>query len=486
MACTVTPPRMKFFRGLSPVAFLLLTWVLALLLCRSYPVQSDEGYTLNAAWQVWSGLKMYDDFRLFVGPGAAYSVYWLWRIVGAPSFLAARSLSLALSFSSITVLYLLLRRAGVRGVVLATTVVLWVSSSALCVLLNHNSFSAFAASWFLLPYLRIVGGSGDADAGPPSRSAIWAGMAAGAVFVFVPMKGCWLVAAAIGFWLWISRGRGNSFRTVAALLAAFVAVIAPLFIVWRPATLVRNWVLIPLAGDYLGHTTAAGRYGLLAIAILLGMGWGARRLHDRTLGALAAVQAALFMGTIHNLEPSHLAINAFPALVFAALASERVIRAREGAAGRTSLPATALMALFAGAVAVWMAFTPGGRGSLEESTLYVDFVARPPRAPLASPRIAAAHAIYAGPFLPGLYYLFQKKNPFFVSETVVCDATCQRALVVELAAVRPELAFLDYQMARSLHYDADGPVDVYLRDHYRRCPTPGVIEVRALDPSWCP
>ena len=63
-------------------------------------MQPDEGYTLNAAWQMWNGMKMYEDFRLFVrrarvrgGP--------VWTMFGGPSFLSARVLSLFLSFSSI-------------------------------------------------------------------------------------------------------------------------------------------------------------------------------------------------------------------------------------------------------------------------------------------------------------------------------------------------------------------------------------------------
>ena len=81
--------------GLRPV---LGPRVPASLLQRSFILQSDEGYTLNAAWQVWNGMKMYDDFRLFVAPGAGYSVYWLWTLTGGPSFLGARVLSLLLSF----------------------------------------------------------------------------------------------------------------------------------------------------------------------------------------------------------------------------------------------------------------------------------------------------------------------------------------------------------------------------------------------------
>ena len=60
-------------------------------------------------------MKMYDDFSLFVGPGGGYAVYLVWVLTGSPSFLAARVLSLLLSWASIVAVYLLLARRGIRG-----------------------------------------------------------------------------------------------------------------------------------------------------------------------------------------------------------------------------------------------------------------------------------------------------------------------------------------------------------------------------------
>jgi hypothetical protein len=131
---------------------------------------------------------------------------------------------------------------------------------------------------------------------------------------------------------------------------------------------------------------------------------------------------------------------------------------------------------------------PSGRPVFKESTLYVDFIRRVSRNIFPSSRVAAAHAIYAGPFMPGLYFALGKRNPFFVSETVVCDGPCQGRLLAQLADVKPEIAFLDYVMVRHLGYDDNNPVDRYFRDRYVACRQEeyeGVI-VRAIDASWCP
>jgi hypothetical protein len=139
----------------------------------------------------------------------------------------------------------------------------------------------------------------------------------------------------------------------------------------------------------------------------------------------------------------------------------------------------------AGTVSVWIALTPGGRAFLSSSTLAVDVLGHP-REVFANPRVAAARAIYAGPFLPGLYYLLGKPNPYFVSETVVCDDRCQERLVAELQAVRPELAFLNYAMIAHLSYDQSAAADAFVREHYARCADRGFFQVFALDARGCP
>jgi hypothetical protein len=470
-------------RAGEPSLFLACAFLLTVLLARSLLLQSDEGYTLNAAWQVWTGLKMYDDFRLVVGPGSGYAIYWAWRLWGSPSLLVARLVALALSFWSTTGFYLLLRRLGVRGVTLATAVIVWLFASSLYVFLNHNSFSAFAAIWFTLALIRVVQArSTGAAVGDRSRDHALVGVAAGVVFLFLPIKASLLAAAAAAFLF--ATGRPPRLRPLLALTVGFAVVIAPLCLIWSPATLIRQWLIIPFTGnyDYFGHTSASRPFVAVTIAVVAVMAWTALRLRDRALQALTAVQIALFLGMSHNMEPAHFATNAFPIVVFASVVlGRRFSRSLVEEGFRAVL----VMGGVTIALIVWTVASPAGAEFFSESTLSVDLLGHRPKA-FTSPRIAAARAIYAGPFLPGLYYLLGKKNPFFVSETVVCDEACHRQLIAELAAVRPELVFLDYAMVRPLSYNENAPVDAYLRAHYVACSGYGEMTVRAADARFCP
>ncbi|HSS37760.1 MAG TPA: hypothetical protein VLT58_03225, partial [Polyangia bacterium] len=298
-----TRPR-AWLRASEPIVILACAFGLILVFSRSFLIQSDEGYTINAAWQVWTGLRMYDDFRLFVGPGSAYAVESVWRLVGSPSFLAARWVSVGLAFGGSVGLYLLLRRLAVRGVSLAVGLLLWLSLSSLYVLLNHNSFSSFAAIWFLLALVRVVQTQG--DGGDSRTPQVLVGVAAGVVFWFLPIKGS-LLAFTGASYLCATAGARRRVRPVISVAAGFAVVVAPLFLMWNPLTLLRQWLIIPITGDYLGHTSASGVYRWAALAVVVAMAATALRLRDRVLQALACVQAALFVAMLHNMEASHFA-----------------------------------------------------------------------------------------------------------------------------------------------------------------------------------
>lgn len=472
-------------RAGGPLLFLGLAFFLTLLLTRSYLVNSDEGYTLNAAWQLWNGMKMYDDFRLFVGPGSGYAIYLLWHLIGSPSFLAARLLSLAFSFSATTAIYMTLREIGVRGTGLVFAVAIWLSASSLYVPLNHNSFSTFAATWFLLLFLRVARKNGEGSGEKHrTRDHVLVGVAAGTVFLFLQTKGLLLASAATAF-VFLVGFKKRDFRPALALMGGFLAVVAPLFAIWRPSVLVREWFIVPLTGNYLGHTGASTGIAVACLALTCGMGWIAMRRADRVLQALAVTQAALIASMTHNMELHHLAINVFPAIVFGmAVVNDRITRD-----GRTAnLSSEIAMAIVVGMYGLFCVATPVGADFFRSSTLYVDLLGRESRILFSSPRIAEAHAIYAGPFLPGLYFQLDKKNPYFVSETIVCNPECQHRLVGQLSTTKPELAFLQYEMVRHLGYDENSPVDVYLREHYTLCTGDyyGGMIVRASQARWCP
>jgi hypothetical protein len=316
------------------------------------------------------------------------------------------------------------------------------------------------------------------------------GIGIGVVTLFLHTKGMFLLAA-LSALTFFAVGGWRGVRAAAAVGVGALCVTLPLLLVWRPSVLYREWFQVPMAADYLGHTAASRPLAIACLVVTAAITVIAFRLRDRRLIAVAIFQAALVGSVLYNVDVPHVGINAFPLVVFVPLALQRHAASKrpEGAPPPAEkFPATATMAIVVGMVGVLIA-TPAGRASFRDSTLYVDFIRRVPRNIFPQPKVAAAHAVYIGPFMPGLYFLLGKKNPFFVSETIVCGPDCLRRLRGEIEQVKPEIAFLNYEMARHMRYDANNPVDTYFRDRYVRCPDNPNFEgliTRAIDPSWCP
>ena len=74
-----------------------------------HPIDSDEGYVLNMAWQIWHGKRLYHDFYEFIPPGTAEFILLSWKIWGSASYAAAKLFFAVIWLFSFLGLFLTLR-----------------------------------------------------------------------------------------------------------------------------------------------------------------------------------------------------------------------------------------------------------------------------------------------------------------------------------------------------------------------------------------
>ena len=215
-------------------------------------------------------MKMYDDFRLFVAPGAGYAVYLPWGLFGGPSFLAARVLSLLLSFSSIVAVYLILARRGVRGgagrrrrrlgdrerpvrpVEPQHVQQLRRGPGCCCFFLRaHGSARPRDHA--------LVGGAAGAGVPDPADEGARPRRAAG-VFTLLVLGVAGRSASAPAGKPVLAAG-ARRFAPLLALVGGFLLVVAPRAFVWSPVLLVREWFIVPFTGNYLASHERLARAG---------------------------------------------------------------------------------------------------------------------------------------------------------------------------------------------------------------------------------
>jgi hypothetical protein len=152
----------------------------------------DEGTLLREAELVLRGQRLYADFFQFLPPGAVV-VTAAWFSVAGVSFGAARSLAIMTFVGIACFTYLSCRQASRNAALSALLVVCWLTLSLWAWMqISHHWFATLlsvAAAWAAFVSL-----------GQPERRLSWpliSGAAAGAVAMFVPHAGAFIMLAAL-------------------------------------------------------------------------------------------------------------------------------------------------------------------------------------------------------------------------------------------------------------------------------------------------
>lgn len=132
--------------------FLITTYLLQ----AGHILKSDEGVVLNAAWNLYNGQKLYQDFFEYVAPASFYFV-WLIFSIFSPSYLAVQIVSVIFLLLTVFLTYkIYLLLSSNKNIALATSFSWLVIASISYPLINHNTYSTFLViflTYFFLSFL---------------------------------------------------------------------------------------------------------------------------------------------------------------------------------------------------------------------------------------------------------------------------------------------------------------------------------------------
>jgi hypothetical protein len=76
--------------------------------------------------------------------------------------------------------------------------------------------------------------------------------------------------------------------------------------------------------------------------------------------------------------------------------------------------------------------------------------------------------LYAGPFLPGLYFETRSVNPIFYSALITSMNTEEQFMraSLELQKSKPSCAITYYAMVEKFHYNLNNPIDKFIKNNY--------------------
>lgn len=442
---------MKPARAASPWlrwAFWLAIVALLVWMKGDHDLDCDEGVVLEGAWSLINGEQLYTESFQYIPPGSFYIVYWLWSLAGV-SYFSAKALGILAIWLTAAAIFRTSRLVAAESPLTFVAPLLYCLSSVFWPAINHNTFSACLLAWATHFCARGVARSS-------TRDVLAGGLLTGLSGLFLLHKALAFGLAVAVFHLLVWRRRDLPTKSLPLYLLAAAAPLAALALKWSPGLLLDDLVLFP-AANYLEANAISpipliltGSYVVLVFLALRG------HLTSTTI-LLLIVQVALLGTALQRTDWSHTLILMFPTLALAPAASEAL--RRRGASRVRHVYAGAAVLASAFLLTVCIVATPWLRPVRDMTT---------GMAPLLKFVDDHCASLYAGPWLPGLYFEARKNKPISYPWLITGINPPGQFLQArdQLEAAKPQCAVVEYEVVKKFGYDQNNPVDRFIRANY--------------------
>jgi len=429
--------------------FWTIFFLLTLILHSNHALDSDEGVILEGAWNIINGRQIYSDFFALVTPASYYLLAGLWQLVGI-SYWSANTLAILALFFSAVGIYRISRLVGGRG--FYWPAIFFILSSWIWPLISYYIFSLLTLVWALYYFCRAL------ESGS-RRQILWSGLLSSLTFWFLQTKGLALIfsLASYLFFLFLFKKQNIYIRQLAYYLVFSLVPLAGLFIFGSMPILYQYLFIFPVFNYHGVINNSLYLWGSFMLLWLASVIFLVRRNQSEKIFLLLYLQLILLLLALSLPDWFHIFLALVPFYVLWPLAMEKIL------AFRRLFKWLGLGALFvlAGLLA-WP--------SLE-------------RAWPKSFRLLAGHQLlaqiarncqqgqylYAGAFIPGVYFESRKLNATPYSWLITNHHTEEQFQSARdaLAAKPPECAVLSPLFVGKYGYNHDNAVDNYIRQHYK-------------------
>lgn len=423
----------------------------------THPLDSDEGLILHGAWSILNGRMLYTDFFEFVAPGSFYLVAAIWKLFGAHYWVAKSAAILAIAGAVLGV-YRLSQLIITEQKVDAPQWTMYFGPVVFCLYsaywpaINHNTFNIALVVWSTYFVVRsgLRRSSSDAALG---------GFICGLAVVFLQHRGAVLAAMAVPALYVLNRDEtANRWKAVAAFLAGLLIPLGAMFLIWPASMLFDNLIDFPASRYLEVNRVDLAFFQVTATFIVLAV-WLLRQNRSRAVWFLLALQLVFFAGALQRPDLSHITPILFPML---ALSPVLLITAFGATRVQRMLVGWVVGGLMMVNMLVPIIFSQRQHAPFFE-------VSQHPLVQYVRENCKSSPFIYAGPFLPGVYFETGKLNATRYSVLLTrlsTDSHFAEALK-DIAERRPQCLLTSYAMVEKFKYDKRNVVDEYIAKNYQ-------------------
>lgn len=439
------------FKGKRIITIQTIWWLnlflITLFFHAKHILNSDEGVILEGAWNLLNGRNLYIDFFEFITPGSFYLVLWVWKIFGA-SYWIAKLLSILIIFFSAVGIYKISNKLIISKWNNLLPFI-FIFSSFSWPIINHNTFNLFFIIWAI--YFFILGLENNLR-----NNFIISGLFTGASILFSQQKGI-IVLLTLSLFLIILLIKEKKYLWLKLNLYYLSASLLPILLLllkWPPKLLYENLILFPIF-NY-AKVNIVPLYLLLIFLFVLLLEISLLRTEGSSkIWFLFLLQFILLLTTISRADYYHTTLIIFPIYVIIPLVWEKSRNLLIKNFFFLLIICLVFFILLTSIIHI-LYYPPLYSIKNDELMMYIKKYCR-------------GEYLYAGPFLPSLYFEAKKNNstpyPLLITNFNTPD---QFNIAAEsIKKNKPTCAILNFEMVKKFNYNKNNPVDNYIAKNYQ-------------------
>lgn len=427
-------------------------WLLLLLIAfwghSNHTMNSDEGVLLSGAWNIVSGRHIYNDFFAIVTPGTYYVLAGWWQLLGI-SYWSAKGLSILLVFFTALGLYRLSRFLPGKFYFLAP--VFFVASSLAWPIISYHIYNLFFLVWATFYFIRALEKNS-------LKNLIISGLLSAAAILFLQSKGLILVISLLIYLAVLAGVNKNKLYWRWFWCYGLFSLAPNLFLLlfWSPQTLYQYLVAFPFF-HYSAIIKTPFYLWYFFLVLLAGAILACYRQADKKIWLFFGLQLALLLAAKSLPDWFHISIAIFPLF---ALWPFFMARIWLGPKPERFFYSVGLLS-----IAIFMALP----SLLQIGQMPFRTVSGHPLFQEIKNYCSDSPYIYAGSFIPGVYFETRKLNATPFDWLITNHHTAEQFLAARADIIKnkPRCAVLSPLFVGKYNYNTDNVVDNYIRQNYQ-------------------
>ncbi|MFC1678439.1 hypothetical protein ACFLZ9_01735 [Patescibacteria group bacterium] len=411
---------------------------------------SDEGVLLEGAWNMFNGKELYTDFFEFIPPGNFYLIFWFWKFF-TPSYNLIKFISIIIFFFCAFGIYKICRIFN-SSILNYITPVFFVLSSYLWPLINHNVYNLFFLIWSTYFFIKGL-------ANRQNTNFVISGLLSAGAIIFLQQKGLAFLGITTLYLLilfFIERNR-KLLYLLALYLFFSIAPLGLLLFKWSAKTLYVNLIEFPLFSYIKINSIPKGIFFFFLFLTIIFVIFF-RKEKSKKILFLLLLQITLLLTTLTRPDYYHVLLIIFP--LYALLPSFVKKIKFESQLLKIycfSFILVIMLLITLPSVTNFFVLSPVLKNIKTNET--IEFVKN------NCPRV---NDLYAGPFIPGLYFETKKINftPYYILLTSFQGEEEFNETRNLLKKNQPRCIVMNYRIVEKFNYDKNNPVDLYIEENY--------------------